>query len=259
MFNMIIVDDEPEIGKMIGTLIDWQKYNVNVTAICTSSSEALSSIMLYKPDLVISDIRMPGMNGIDLISRVHESNLKTKFVILSAYAEFDYAREAMKYNVKHYLIKPCSEERIIHAVSEVCTDIVSERRRERIPIGGRKKKKSQSFFSPQIEQVIQYIEENIADEDITLKKISETQVFSNVDYLCRKFNQETGHKFNEYLNSLRISKAKDLMLNDMQNETIYSIADKVGFRNNPQYFSQVFKRATGMSPTEYQNKMQWEK
>jgi YesN/AraC family two-component response regulator len=252
---MIIVDDEPEIGNMIRMQIDWQAYNVNVMAVCTCSSEALSNIMLYKPDLVITDIRMPGMNGIDLICRVHDSRLKTKFVILSAYAEFDYAREAMKYNVKHYLVKPCSEEQIIHAVSEVCTEIVSEKIRERIPIRGKKKKKVQSFFSPQIEQVILYIEENIAEEDITLKKISETLIFSNVDYLCRKFHQETGHKFNEYLNSVRISKAKDLMLNNMQNETIYSIADKVGFMNNPQYFSQVFKRATGMSPTEYLNRL----
>ena len=259
MFNMIIVDDEPEIANMIKTQIAWQKYNVNVTTVCSSGEEALSSIMLYKPDLIITDIRMPGMTGIDLISHIHESLIKTKFVIVSAYAEFDYAREAMKYNVKHYLIKPCSEEQIIHAVSEVCTDIVYERRRDRIQVGGKKKKKSSSFFSPQIEQVIQYIEENIADDEITLKKISETQVFSNVDYLCRKFHQETGHKFNAYLNSLRISKAKDLMFNTMQNETIYSIADKVGFRNNPQYFSQVFKRATGMSPTEYQNKLQWKK
>jgi YesN/AraC family two-component response regulator len=259
MFNMIIVDDESEIANMMKTLIDWQEYNVNVSAVCTNSKDALSSIMLYKPEVVITDIRMPGMNGIDLISKVHEFQLKTKFVIVSAYAEFDYAREAMKYNVKHYLIKPCSEEQVVHAVTEVCTDIISERRRNRVLVGDKNKKKNQSFFSPQIEQVIQYIEENISDDEITLKKISETQVFSNVDYLCRKFHQETGHKFNSYLNSLRISKAKDLMFNSMQNETIYSIADKVGFRNNPQYFSQVFKRATGMSPTEYQNILQWKK
>ena len=254
MYNMIIVDDEPEIGTMIGTLIGWQEYNVKVAAICTSSAEALSSIMLYKPDLVITDIRMPEMNGIDLIRHIHEAHIKTKFVILSAYAEFDYAKEAMKYNVKHYLIKPCNEEQIIHAVTEVCTDIISEKRRERIPMGGKQKKKTRPFFSSQIEQVISFVEDNIADEDITLKRISETLIFSNVDYLCRKFHKETGHKFNTYLNSVRISKAKDLMVT-MQDETIYSIADKVGFRNNPQYFSQVFKRATGMSPTEYQNKL----
>lgn len=76
----------------------------------------------------------------------------------------------------------------------------------------------------------------------------------NVDYVSKQFYKQTGEKFSAWLNRQRIEKAKELLLN-CDTEKIYTVAEAVGCGNNPQYFSQLFKKYTGMSPTEYIRKL----
>lgn len=256
MYRMIIVDDEVEVAQMLKDIIDWSRYGIEVVAVADDGTTAYQAIQLYRPDIVITDVCMPQMSGIDLIKKTADSNVAVKFVIISAFAEFEYARDAMQYGVKHYLIKPCNEEQIISAVNEVIIDILQERARKNTLSKRRQSedKLERNYYTPQIESVLQICDENISNPALSLKWISENKVFANPDYLSRKFLQETGHKFKEYLVSLRISKAKELML-DKNNESIMNIADKVGFGDNPQYFSAVFKKNTGMSPYEYKRNL----
>ena len=88
---------------------------------------------------------------------------------------------------------------------------------------------------------------HFADPDLSLKWIATNILFMNVDYVSKEFLRQTGQKFTDYLTGLRIAKAK-VLLKEGQNEKIYEIADQVGFPNNPQYFVQLFKNATGMTP-----------
>lgn len=256
MYRMIIVDDEVEVARMLKELIDWPRYGIEVVAVADDGTMAYQAIMLYRPDIVITDVCMPQMSGIDLIKKTADSNVAVKFVIISAFAEFEYARDAMQYGVKHYLIKPCNEEQVVSAVNEVIIDILQERARKNTLSKRRQceDKAERNYYTPQIERVLQICDENISNPSLSLKWISENEVFANTDYLSRKFLQETGHKFKEYLISLRISKAKELML-DKNNESIMNIAEKVGFGENPQYFSAVFKKNTGMSPYEYKRNL----
>ena len=89
-------------------------------------------ILDESPDLVITDIRMPGMNGLELIGRISETDLDTQFILLSGYGEFEYAKQAMKYGVRHYLLKPCNEQQIIDAVKESVSDCYARRQTRRI-------------------------------------------------------------------------------------------------------------------------------
>ncbi len=256
MYRIIIVDDEVEVAQMFKDLIDWASYNIEVVAVANDGNTAYQAIMLYRPDIVITDVCMPQMGGIDLIRKVGDSNIAVKFVIISAFAEFEYARDAMQYGVKHYLIKPCNEDQILCAVNEVIVDILQERARKSTLSKKKQEadRKERNYYSQQIENVLRICDENISDPALSLKWISENKVFANPDYLSRRFLQETGHKFKEYLISLRISKAKELML-DKNNESIMNIAENVGFGENPQYFSAVFKKNTGMSPYEYKRNL----
>ena len=74
------------------------------------------------PDIVLTDIRMPGLSGLELIERMHEINKDMQFIILSGYNEFEYAKTAMQYGVRHYLLKPCSEQQIIDSIKEIKQD-----------------------------------------------------------------------------------------------------------------------------------------
>jgi len=256
MFRLIIVDDEAQTAQMIRDLIDWQSVGINVVAVCNDGTSGIQAIMLHKPDIVITDVCMPLMSGIDLIRKVRDTGSKAKFVIVSAFAEFEYARDAMQYGVKHYLIKPCSEGQILSAVNEVIVDMMQESARRSIVARNKMtgNENERNFFSSQIESILRICDECISEPGLSLKWISENKVFANTDYLSRKFLQETGHKFKEYLVSLRISKAKELMINK-NNSSITDIAEQVGFGDNPQYFSSVFKKNTGMSPYEYKRNL----
>ena len=106
---MIIADDERVIRESISRLIDWEKLGVELTGLCRNGLEAYDMIIDEDPDIVLTDIRMPGMDGLELIRKVSLMDLDTRFILLSGYGEFEYAKEAMKYGVKHYLLKPCNK------------------------------------------------------------------------------------------------------------------------------------------------------
>ena len=107
--------------------------------------------------------------------------------------------------------------------------------------------------SPLIEDVMQYVEDNIDNPNLTLKWIAETHLFMNVDYVSKRFIKETNQKFSHYLSNVRIQKAKQL-LSEGHAGQIQWVAQQVGCGNNPQYFSQIFKKSTGLTPSAYAKK-----
>ncbi len=122
MLKLIIADDERIIRETISTIIDWKQYNIELVGLCKNGLEAYDVILDETPDIVLTDIRMPGMDGLELIRRVSETDLNTQFIILSGYGEFEYAKTAMKYGVRHYLLKPCNELQILEVIQEIAQD-----------------------------------------------------------------------------------------------------------------------------------------
>lgn len=138
MLKLLIVDDEEMICQAIANIIDWEKYDIRLIGTCTDGVDAYHTILDECPDIVMTDIRMPGISGLELIERISRTDLNTQFIILSGYGEFDYAKRAMKCGVRHYLLKPCTEEQIIDCIQDVTRDYyqaVSERDSEKGPNG----------------------------------------------------------------------------------------------------------------------------
>ena len=125
---MIIADDERVIRESISRLIDWEKLGVELTGLCRNGLEAYDMIIDEDPDIVLTDIRMPGMDGLELIRKVSLMDLDTRFILLSGYGEFEYAKEAMKYGVKHYLLKPCNKSQILDCIAEAAKDSYARKR-----------------------------------------------------------------------------------------------------------------------------------
>lgn len=126
MLKLLIVDDEEIICQTIANLIDWKSLGISLIGTCLDGVEAYHTILDESPDIVMTDIRMPSISGLELIERITATDLPTQFIILSGYGEFEYAKRAMKCGVKHYLLKPCDEQQIISCVQEVINDIQTQ-------------------------------------------------------------------------------------------------------------------------------------
>ena len=109
MLKILIVDDEPDICELIHKLIDWKELGLLSLGSCQNGIDAMEIILRQKPDVVITDIQMPGMTGLSLIEKACKQNLQTKFIVISGYREFEYAQQAIRYGVEDYLLKPISK------------------------------------------------------------------------------------------------------------------------------------------------------
>lgn len=117
--KIIIADDEPKICKLITKLVDWASLDMEIITIAHDGIEALSAIEKYKPDIVITDIRMPGYDGLELIRRGQECSPDTEFIIISGYRQFEYAKNAIHYGVKNYLLKPIQKNELLETLTKI--------------------------------------------------------------------------------------------------------------------------------------------
>jgi two-component system response regulator YesN len=120
VYKVLLVDDEPMAVEGLRYIVDWGKLGFFVCATCGNGKEAVDAIDEYHPDVIITDIKMPVMDGLDLIQHTKEQGGENvKFIVVSGYAEFEYAKKAMQYGVRYYLQKPILKEEIDEIIIEV--------------------------------------------------------------------------------------------------------------------------------------------
>ncbi len=130
MYKVLLVDDEFIILDGISTFVNWGGAGTKLVGTAQNGLEALELVKQDPPDIIITDIRMPGMDGLQLVGAVSKLHPQTSFIILSGFSEFEYAKTAMQYGVKHYLLKPCSDQQIMEALKEVVGEIRTQDDRE---------------------------------------------------------------------------------------------------------------------------------
>lgn len=123
MYKLLIVDDEPIVREGIKNLIPWEDYNFQLVGEAKDGKEGLKKIMELKPDLVLVDIKMPGLSGIELIKTAKEQGHQSKFVILTGYSDFEYAKSAIHLGVRGYLLKPIDELELIEIAKELRAEL----------------------------------------------------------------------------------------------------------------------------------------
>lgn len=123
MLKVVIADDEKMICSLISQLLDWNEMGFEIVGMAYTGVDAFQMIAQHKPDIVISDIRMPGYDGIELIKRTKEAGVPSEFIMISGFKQFEYAQGAMKYGVKYYLLKPIEEEKLREIVLEIKDNI----------------------------------------------------------------------------------------------------------------------------------------
>ncbi|MCJ7842073.1 response regulator [Lederbergia sp. NSJ-179] len=119
MRKLLIIDDEPIIQEGLKHVIPWSEYGYEICDVGINGRDGLHKIRLHQPDLVMLDIEMPGLSGIDIVSQLKKENLPTKFIILSAYSNFSYAQKLMGLGIEHYLLKPVVEKELIQTLEKI--------------------------------------------------------------------------------------------------------------------------------------------
>lgn len=253
MYKLLIVDDETEILEGLKTIIDWENNGITLCGEACNGIEALEKIHQLTPDIVIMDIRMPLLDGLELLARVYQSNLPVKCIILSGYDDFYYAQKAIDLKAANYLLKPCRPNDILEAVLKVKAELDEAGQKEAL-FNKYKQQYQESLptltenTNKLVKTAIGFIYSNYS-KDITLDFIAK-KIFITPGYLSQLFKQETGINFLDFLNQHRIQKAKEYLTSSFLKN--YEISDKVGFKDE-KYFSQVFKRYTGLTPTQYRD------
>ena len=127
MYRIIIADDENKVCQLIRLLGDWERLQIEIVAVCNDGEDALEKIHKLRPDIVLTDIRMPGRDGLELIETVKKEGIDCSFIIISGYRQFDYARSAMQMEITDYLLKPIDKDQLNAALEKICRRIDAHR------------------------------------------------------------------------------------------------------------------------------------
>lgn len=122
MLSVLIADDEKKVGLLIKNLIEWERLGLRFLGMVQDGESAYDMILRERPDIVITDIRMPRLTGLEMIEKVTEEGLAVHFIVVSGYRYFEYAQRALKYGVKDYLLKPIDEEELNKILEKVCAE-----------------------------------------------------------------------------------------------------------------------------------------
>ena len=247
MYKVVIIDDEPIIVEGLSKVIKWDKYNCQIVGTASDGREGLKLINEVKPDIIFSDIAMPGMDGLKMIAAIRVEQPDTFVAILTGYRDFDYAQTAIRLGVSRFLLKPSNLNELEEAVEYMVGELNKRQPEKEILEENLKDDGTAGSFI--VKNAIEYMEENFS-EKFTLTDLADKMYVSQW-HLSKLLNKHTKKSFNELLNDIRIKNAKQLLSDPSLR--VGDVAGKVGFIDIA-HFSRVFKKCTGMSANEYRNK-----
>ena len=245
MYKVVIADDEVWIGFGIKKLIHRSGLPFEVVGEAPNGIKASDMVKQVKPDILITDIRMPGMNGLELMKKLLEEGYMLKVVFISGYAEFEYAKEALRMGAFDYLLKPVEEEGLT-AILERYIEIREKKRKET----DTEEEMDSSVRDSRVKKIIEEINQRYT-EKISLGDLADGCGLS-IGHLSTLIKKETGQSFSEYITGKRMEDAKKLLCREEL--SIDDIADMVGYHDYF-YFTKAFKKYMGMSPSMYRKNL----
>ncbi|WP_172195041.1 response regulator [Saccharibacillus qingshengii] len=267
MWTVLLVEDEVFVRESVREIISWEELGFRVIGESGNGEEALDIIRRERPDLVLSDIVMPGLDGLELLKRVRAEGVRSKFVMLTCMGEFEYVRQAMEYGASNYILKLSMSvnslrdtlRKVGAELTEAAGEIGGETSSpspEALPEDGGERSYRDTFrpqhesaiAHPEVRRIVEYIHTHY-ENDITVKSMSR-YVMMGENYVSALFKKKTGYTLIYYLHGVRIARAAEqLKETDLP---VHEIGQRTGFAND-NYFIKIFKRWTGVTPSQYRH------
>lgn len=234
MYKILIVEDEKLLRDGLKRIIDYDRFQISLCGEATNGRDALKLIKDEEPNLVLLDLNIPLVSGLEVLRRT-KNKYDYEAIIITGYADFDYAQQAISYGVSDYLLKPIEQEALNTALSKAIKKIN--------PIY----EVLDKHYSKYTIRTLYYINKHLSEE-LLLDKIAH---FLNItpDHLNRVFKKDTNMTIHKAIMIARIKKACELLR--YEGSKVYEVALQVGYKEY-KYFHKVFKKFTGYSPSDYQ-------
>jgi two-component system, response regulator YesN len=247
-YSVIVAEDEPLIRQNLSKKLAECCPEFEVVCEAADGREAIEAISEFFPDVLVTDIRMPVLDGIALIREVYYAFPEVKVLIISGYDDFGYAKAALEFGVKDYLLKPIEIAELRKTMTRLAVQLESEQ----------KKFESEhpdfvaSIAHDEIAGLVKEYLRNHFSQEISLNELA-LRFHVNQPYLARLFKRCEGLAPVRYLHDLRIAHARRL-LSEHPTMEIKQVGSLCGYPDQG-YFSRIFKREVGVSPTEYRERL----
>lgn len=281
MLNVIIADDNHDVRKVLTTIIKWEDINAEVVFSAEDGAAVIDYLKEHEVDLIITDILMPNVTGIELAKHVYSERYGIIVLLLSAYSDAEYVREALKYDVREYFLKPLNRK-TLDRITEIARELSQEKERRILHeqklydddyIGTVKdalqrglslrdfilekigesevlesvEETTEDFNSEWMEQVLSYIEANYGDFNVSVNGIA-SHLNLSAPYVSATFKKRMGCNLSTFITMFRMKKATELLV--MSQYDIQKISSMVGYENVTS-FNRNFKKCFGISPGQF--------
>lgn len=254
MKTILIVDDEPRTRQGIRKTLEAWSLGCYRIETASSGVEALAWLKENEAHLLITDIRMPEIGGLDLVETLSGMPHPPVVVVISGYPEFDYAHKALQLGVVEYLLKPIDKSKLVQAIERALKRQEELHRIERMEKlvdpklieAGEQELKHGTF----VREAIRYLDEHLA-EPVSLREVAD-RLHLNASYFSVLFKEQTGLTFSDYLTRRRVQRAKELLAGTRL--PIQEIAERVGYQS-AKYFAKVFRSLESVSPGQYRQNL----
>lgn len=251
MIDLIIVDDEPIIGEGLMFTVS-NHYGENIRSrVFTSSAAAAEYCKNHPVDIVLTDINIPQLSGLEMAAKIQQVKPNVQIIFLTGYADFDYAYTAIQMTNTQFILKIEPDAKLIAAIDKAIAacSALSEEQKFQDPEGMDESEELEGMSQQLIEKLESYICGHLSS-DLSLNTLADILHF-NPSYLSRFYKKYRGKTISDYIQEVKLKKSKEML---MQGDCrIKDIAATLGFESSS-YFGLFFKKQTGMSPRKYRIK-----
>jgi len=212
MLNIIIADDEKLIRESLCHFLDWESMGIRIVSCCANGIDALNAVLDEAPDILLTDIKMPGLSGLELIEKIYHIDNDMEFIIISGHQEFEFAKKAMEFGVQRYLLKPIKESDLLEAISKAKESCL--RKKELA-----KSKKEEQLLLQKLSALSKrrFVQRLFANEAVSFGEITEYTHIASIyrivtfSFLERRFLRAFAADLYRQMNRLGVGPVVDLM------------------------------------------------
>lgn len=237
MYTVVIVEDNRATADMLATSIDWQSVGCKVVGVAYNGQKGRMLILQNKPDIIIADIRMPGLDGLTMVETIQAVSPGSKVIYISAYNEFEYVKKALDLRAFDYLLKPFDNDKLLRIVQRIIEEKQQPSEPETVDCG-----------SLSVSTILSYIRNN-PSEPMSLQSLS-AHFDLSPNYISYLIKKHTGRNYLEWVIDARIGLAKKLLKDPTYR--LEEIATVVGYKNYISFYN-VFVKHEGISPSNFRH------